>query len=117
MMLICAACVLQDVVKLLHTRLEHSESLAERLLGTHLGAFLQQPRALQLLLTALPAAANKQRLLYHSMCRLLHPGATFFTSSAPMLSLSHVWMAWGDRASRFILAYCFGVENIVGSNG
>ena len=36
-------------MKLLHNRLEHSSALADSLLGQHLGTFLQQPQALQLL--------------------------------------------------------------------
>lgn len=68
--------IVQDVVKLLHNRLERSSSLADTLLGQHLGAFMQQPQALQLLLTSLPSAATQQRLLYKSLCHLLQPGAT-----------------------------------------
>ena len=72
----CGALV-QDVVKLLHNRLERSSSLADMLLGQHLGDFLQQPQALQLLLTSLPSAATQQRLLYKSLCHLLQSGASW----------------------------------------
>ena len=64
----------QDAVKLLHNRLERSRGLAHKLLYEHLGTFLQQPRVLQLLLSSLPVAASRQRLVYCSLCRLLRPG-------------------------------------------
>ncbi len=64
-------------MKLLHHRLEHSGALADSLLGQHVGPFLLQPQALQLLLSSLPAVASKQRQLYQNLCDLLQPGANF----------------------------------------
>ena len=64
----------QDAVKLLHNGLERSGALAHTLLQEHLGTFLLQPRVLQLLLSSLPAAACRQKLVYCSLCRLLKPG-------------------------------------------
>ena len=66
--------VCQDAVKLLHNRVERSSTLAHKLLSEHLQTFLQQPRVLQLLLSSLPAAASRQRLLFCSLCQLLKPG-------------------------------------------
>ena len=72
----------QDAVKLLHNRLERSRTLAHRLLYEHLGIFLQQPRVLQLLLSSLPSAASRQRLVYCSLCHLLKPGGAPSVASA-----------------------------------
>ena len=64
----------QDAAKLLHNCLERSSALAHKLLHEHLGTFLLQPRVLQLLLSSLPAATSRQKLVYCSLCQLLKPG-------------------------------------------
>lgn len=61
-------------MKLLHNRLEHSSHLADCILSRHLDALLLQPQALQLLLSALPAVASRQSLLFQSLCDHFRPG-------------------------------------------
>ena len=80
------ALMCQDAVKLLHNRLERSDAVAHKLLHEHLGTILLQPRVLQLLLSSLPVAASRQKLVYCSLCRLLKPGEALIL----YLPLSHV---------------------------
>ena len=91
----------QDATKLLYTRLERCDAVAHKLLHGHLGAFLLQPRVLQLLLSSLPVATSRQTLVYRSLCQLLKRGEAPATS--PPVSCSTCGAAYcasADGSSR-----------------